>query len=59
MSEWQRVQCSTGGCAEVLVGLTDVALRNSDRPDVAVAFSLDEWQALCDAIKRGDFEVEA
>lgn len=54
-AEWRRSShCSTGECAELLEG-EHVHLRNSQRPDVVVTFTREEWEAFAAGVKAGEF----
>ncbi len=58
VSDWRTPSaCDSSACAAVRIGLTDVAVRNTDRPDVAVVFSHEEWRAFIDAARAGEFDV--
>jgi hypothetical protein len=55
--DWRRSsRCETSACVEV--GRTDglVALRDSDRHDVTLRFSLPDWAAFVAGVRAGDFE---
>ncbi len=58
MSDWRTpARCDSSACAAVRIGLTDVAVRNTDRPDVSVVFTYEEWRAFVTAAKAGEFDV--
>ena len=53
---WVRLaECDTSACAEVAVDGEAVLLRSSLRPERIVSFERDEWAALCEAIRAGEF----
>lgn len=59
-AEWRKASYSStngGACVEVASNLPRVvAVRDSKQPDGPVlAFTLDEWQAFCAGVKRGEF----
>lgn len=43
-------------CAEVKRAPGVVAIRNSERPDIAVVLTEDEWDALVQGIAAGEFD---
>jgi hypothetical protein len=55
-SVWRRPSyCQGGECAEIASLNGMVALRSSNAPDSVVRYSADEWRALVQAIKAGEF----
>ena len=59
-AEWRKASYSStngGNCVEVADNLRGVvAVRDSKQPDGPVlAFTLDEWQVFCAAVKGGEF----
>ncbi|HEV2243195.1 MAG TPA: DUF397 domain-containing protein [Streptosporangiaceae bacterium] len=59
-AEWRKASYSStngGACVEVASNLPRVvAVRDSKQPDGPVlAVTLDEWQAFCAGVKRGEF----
>lgn len=56
---WLRPSsCDSSACAELRIGLTDVSVRNSQRPDQTVVFDHAEWAALLADAKAGRFDLE-
>lgn len=54
---WIQADCDSSACLQVHVGLTDVTIRDTERPDQAIVASLDSWRAFRDAVKAGEFDV--
>ena len=55
---WLQATCDSSACFQVHIGLTDVTVRNSQRPDQVVVFDLREWAAFVADAKSGRFDVE-
>lgn len=54
---WRRSSaCDTNHCAEVRHLGDRVQVRSTLRPDVVVVLDLDEWRALVEGVRRGDFD---
>lgn len=55
-SAWRRPSyCQGGECAEVARVDGMIALRSSTAPGSVVRYTADEWRALVQAIKAGEF----
>jgi hypothetical protein len=56
---WHRSkrQCESGACAEAAGNDDVVWLRSSLNPHATFALRRDEWKALLDAVKEGDFDA--
>lgn len=56
--QWRRSSaCDSASCVEVAYDDDNgVLMRNSDRPDVWLAFSRAEWTAFLAGVKQGDFD---
>jgi hypothetical protein len=53
---WRRPSyCQTGECAEIAKLDGMIALRSSTAPSSVVRYTTEEWQALVQAIKAGEF----
>jgi hypothetical protein len=56
------LQCGIGACPEIATlpqGSDTVLVRNSQKPEIVASFTFDEWRALCDGIKKGEFDLSA
>lgn len=58
MTGWQQADCDSSACISVHVGLTDVTIRDTERPDQVIVASLESWRAFREAVKRGEFDEE-
>ena len=53
---WRRSSyCNGGECAEIARMDNMIALRSSTAPDCVVHYSNEEWRALVQAIRAGEF----
>jgi Domain of unknown function (DUF397) len=53
---WRRPSyCAGGECAEIAEIEGMIAMRSSTEPNSVVCYTPDEWQALVQAIKAGEF----
>ena len=50
-------RCDTANCAEVSIGDASVAIRNSDKPDQYIVFSILDWHTFIEGVKAGEFNV--
>jgi hypothetical protein len=55
-SAWRRPSyCAGGECAEIAMVDNMIALRSSTAPGSVVRYSNEEWRALAQAIRAGEF----
>lgn len=59
MTDWRRSTfCNWGNCVEVAPHPDGATIRNSTRPDVTLAFSVDEWAAFLAGVRAGEFDLD-
>ncbi len=49
-------ECGVGACAEAAVSGEKVLVRQSERPDIVVLFTPEEWRAFVKGVKAGEFD---
>ncbi|GGS96014.1 DUF397 domain-containing protein [Nonomuraea spiralis] len=56
-ARWQR--CNNGDCVEVTMLADRVWVRGSqDASGAVLSFTIDEWTAFLDGVRRGHFDLE-
>lgn len=56
--KWTRSGfCDSSACVEVYQDNEGVLIRNSEQPDKAISFSVEEWGAFMLGIRVGEFDV--
>ncbi|MCP2325036.1 hypothetical protein HDA40_003543 [Hamadaea flava] len=54
---WRRsTKCESGSCVEVADLDENVGLRNSTRPEIAIAFSVETWRDFIAGVRAGEFD---
>jgi hypothetical protein len=56
--EWRKAtNCASGACVEVAFTQSFVHVRDSNKPNMVLDFTYDEWEAFTEGAKLGEFDI--